>query len=102
MNLLSILDFGIGNLIALSSFFFIVAGIYGYQAVRAHNSGTKDSNKKIPYTEINQTWIALAVVLIYFGVLFGIKKSYEPRNPSKYGVPTEQKDSTRKAAEDFD
>jgi len=108
MTLLSILDFGIGNLIALSAVFFVIAGIFGYQAYKAHNSGTVISTKtgniysdeKEPYWKISRTWLAVGTLFLYIGALIWIKSEYAPYNPSKHGVPTEQTDSTRQSAED--
>ncbi len=109
MKLISIFDFGIGGLILLTLVCLGLAGWFLFQAIRTRTksqgtsqqtpSGIVYTNDKTPFYKIHTTWFCAAMIVAYVVILLMIRSDYR-LHKQKDGVPREQTDSSRVAAED--
>jgi hypothetical protein len=73
-------------------------GIAGFLAVQAIKNA--ESVGGVWYKQ-NKAKMAAIAVVVWIASLFWIGSEYAPYNPEKHGVPMEQTDTTRQAAEDM-
>ncbi len=82
--MLSIFNTG-GVTLALTIFWLVLSGWFGYQAYIAHNSGGADQeptgmmldNKKTPYYKIPQFWGIVFLTVLYVVALLVIASDYK-------------------------
>lgn len=68
-------------LIAILTVLFLGgSAIFAYQAIKAHNSGSTtfddyglhNSDQKVPYTQIGQTWFSIGLFIAWVAAMIGI------------------------------
>jgi quinol-cytochrome oxidoreductase complex cytochrome b subunit len=111
MKLLSIIEFGFLGLSLITIALLGLAAVFIYRAYKAHNSGstiqtntpagTIESTVKVPYWKIHDTYFAAVFIGFWVFFLLSIKSNYREYDPKKDGVPQEQTDTTRQAAEEM-
>lgn len=114
MTLLSIFDFGIGWLALLTIAFLVPAAFLFWQANRQSKQMSERQVRGVPGQptpdttgkpiKIYNLWtfrMGAFLIVAYIVALLMIRSDYRPYDPKKDGVPKEQTDTTRKAAEDM-
>lgn len=112
MKLLNIFDFGWGGILVLTVVFlggatamFLCANKVSKsggqtQGTVGTGKGTTYDGKKTPIYNVSFFWYGVILVVAYLCILAFIKSDYR-KQKAKDGVPQEQTDTTRQAAEEM-
>lgn len=111
MKLLSILQSG-GAFWVITIAVIALLGWLAYNWLQVRKAGYKSDGtigkpgmtyEKTPvlWYQNKFTWYIAAIVVAYIAFLLFLKSEYRPYNPAKDGVPQEQTDTTRQAAEEM-